>query len=427
MPVRATVEWTVKLRILLAAVLLVGCTTPYYSASKSPSPSAAPTAVAAPTATSTPTPTPAADPSPSSSPATSATKLTCGDSHIGAKAFAIYKYAMTSPWVELLDVSNPVKPNLACTLMPANGAHILSDTKLAFWNGDQLGTADLSSGTPIALTARLAGRADTGAFNNDGTKFAYRTYDAAGAMRLQVFSKGSDLTLYVQQPMGGHGGPGPSAGPFDQLAFSPDGSLLLDYMLFRPPSGPPNLRVFRADGSIVFQTAGATGGVWSRTGSTLYFYTYNLSGPVTGDLNKLDASGQRQVVASGLPVMNWAHTSPDGTGIIYNTFDSSVPDCGGVPHLWRFDLATGSATQISSAISSDPFFIQPNVVWSDEQKITACGPGGPSYPDGVILAHDLTTGKDVTVDTTLVVPGIGGPQLPPVTTFYLLDTWFAPA
>jgi hypothetical protein len=119
--------------------------------------------------------------------------------------------------------------------------------------------------------------------------------------------------------------------------------------------------------------------------------------------------------------------SPDGSGIIYNAFDSSVPDCGGVPHLWRFDLATKRATQISSAISSGPFFIQPNVVWSDEQKLGSCGPGGPTAPDGVILARDLSTGKDATVDTTLIIPGSGGPSQVPASTFWLLDTWFAPA
>jgi hypothetical protein len=415
----------VKALILLAAVLLAGCTTPYYSSSKSPSPSAAPTAIT--TAPVTPTSTPVVQPSSSPSPAAMATRLNCGDSRIGAKALAIYRYPSTPAVIELLDVSNPLKPYLACTLTPADGAHLLSDTKLAFWIGDQLGTVDLSSGAPIAMTARLAGPADTGAFSSDGKKFAYRSYDGGGAMSLHIFSGASDGILYVQQPIGGHGGPGPSAGPFDQLAFSPDGSLLLDYMLFRPPSGPPNLRVFRADGSIVFQTAGASGGVWSRTGSTLYFYTWNPSGPVMGDLNKLDASGQRQVVASGLPAMNWPHMSPDGTGIIYNTSDSSVPDCGGVPHLWRFDLATKRATQISSSISSDPFFIQPNVVWSDQQKLGPCGPGGPSAPDGVILAHDMSTGKDAAVDTTLIIPGIGGPPPGQQATFYLLDTWFAPA
>ena len=97
-----------------------------------------------------------------------------------------------------------------------------------------------------------------------------------------------------------------------------------------------------------------------------------------------------------------------------------------MPHLWRVDLATGRATQISQSISSDPFFVKPTVVWSDEQKLSQCGLGGPSTPDGVILAHDLNTGQDAAANMTLTVPGIGGPQLGPPTTFFLLDTWFAP-
>jgi hypothetical protein len=352
-----------------------------------------------------------------------ATKLNCGDSRIGARALAIYRYLSIPAVIELLDVSNPLKPYLACTLTPADGAHLLSDTKLAFWSGDQLGTVDLSSGTPITMTGRLAARVGTGAFSNDGKKFAYRFYADTGAVSLHLYSAGVDRTLYVQEPMGGHGGPGQTFGPIDQLAFSPDGSLLLDYLIFRPPSGPPTLNVFRTDGSILFQAAGGSGAVWSPSGNTLFFYLYGQAG--LGDLIRLDASGQ-QVIASGLPGMNWARMSPDGSGIIYNTPDSSIPDCGGMPHLWRFDLATKRATQISNAMSSDAFFIQPNVVWSDEQQVGRCGPGGPSISDGVILAHDLSTGKDATVDTTLIVPGIGGPPHPP-TTWNLLDTWFAPA
>ena len=355
---------------------------------------------------------------------TMSTKWNCGDTHNGATAVAIYRVATTSPFVELVDVSNPLKPNLACTLGPAYGARSLSFTKVAFWIGDQLGTADLGSGA-ITQTARLAASAGTGAFSADGTKFAYRHYDDAGAVSTHLYINGSDRTLYVQEPIGGHGGQGQSFGPFDQLEFSPDGSLLLDYMLFRPPSGPSNLIEFKTDGSIAFQMPGATGGTWSPTGSTLFFYAANQSG-LAGDLNRLDANGQRQVVASGLHGMNWLRMSPDGSGIIYNASDSSVPDCGGVPHLWRLDLATGRATQISKSISSGPFFVKPTVVWSDEQKLSPCGLGGPSTPDGVILAHDLTTGQDATVDMTLTVPGIGEP-LPPATTFYLLDIWFAPA
>jgi len=150
-----------------------------------------------------------------------ATKLNCGDTHIGATALALYLYqdSPTSSLVELLDVSNPLKPSLVCTLMPAIGARFLSATKIAFWTGDQLGTADLSSGTPITLTARLATRAGTGAFSPDGTKFAYRSYDDGGAVSFHLFSAGTDRTLYVQEPMGGHGGPGQTFGPIDQVAF----------------------------------------------------------------------------------------------------------------------------------------------------------------------------------------------------------------
>jgi hypothetical protein len=355
-----------------------------------------------------------------------ATKLSCGDSHIGATALAIYRYATSPPFfVELLDVSNPLKPSLACTLMPASGARILSATKLAFWTGDQLGIADLSSGNPIVQTARLAATAGTGAFTADGTKFAYRSHDDAGRMSLHLMVAGSDRTLYVSEPMGGHGGPGPSVGPTDNLQFSADGALLLDEFSFRPVSGPANFIVFKSDGSIAFQSKEAAGGTWSPVGHTLYFRVGNQAGP-TGELHGLTADGRQHVIATSLDLLNWPRMSPDGSGIIYNATDSSVPDCGGVPHLWRVDLTTGHAVQISNAISSGPFFVQPTVVWSDEQVLSPCGPGGPSSEDGVILAHDMVTGRDATVDTTLLIPGsIGGSPLPPSATWNLLDTWFA--
>jgi hypothetical protein len=352
-------------------------------------------------------------------PVTMATKLSCGDSHIGATALAVYRYGTTSPFVELLDVSNPLKPSLACTLTPADGARILSATKLAFWSGDQLGTADLSSGSPITQTARLAATAGRGAVSADGTKFAYRHWDETGAMTLHLYAGGSDRTLYVQQPLGGHGGPGPSVGPLDDLAFSPDGSLLLDHSMF----GTTGFTVFRSDGSIAFHSTTAINGAWSPSGHTLFFLSYPQPGS-TGELHRLDAGGEK-VVATGVESFYWPQMSPDGSGIIYSALDSSIPDCGGVPHLWRLDLSTGRATQISKAISSGAFFVQPNLVWSDEQQVGQCGPGGPTARDGVVLAHDFNTGKDAKVDTTLVVPGIGGPPEAPPSTFYLLDAWFA--
>jgi len=351
------------------------------------------------------------------------TKLYC-DSHIGATALAIYRFGLTPPFVEMLDVSNPLKPALVCRLTPAYGAHFLSDTKLTFWIDDQIGTADLSSGA-ITQTARLTARAGTGAFSADGTKFAYRVFDESGGMSTHLYVNGSDRTLYTQEPLGGHDGPGLSFGPVDQLQFSPDGSLLLDFFAFRPQSGPANFIVFRANGSILFQSTTSTSGAWSPVGNTLYFLGHNQPGP-TGELDSLTADGQRHVVATGLNGLWWPRMSPDGRSIIYNASDSSVPDCGGVPHLWRVDLTTGRATQISKSISSAPFFIQRTVVWSDEQQLSPCGPGGPSTPDGVILAHDLNTGQDATVNTDLIVPGIGGPPLSPASTLNLLDVWLVP-
>ena len=111
---------------------------------------------------------------------------------------------------------------------------------------------------------------------------------------------------------------------------------------------------------------------------------------------------------------------------MYNTPDSSVPDCGGVPHLWSLDLATARTAQLSKSISSGPiFFVQPTIVWSEEQRLSECGLGGPSIQAGVILAHDMTTGRDEVVAMTATAQVPGGAQAPVASTFNLLDTWFA--
>jgi hypothetical protein len=337
----------------------------------------------------------------------------------------VYQQLGTPPVLQIMDVSNPVKPSLACTLSPAQGARFLSGTKVAFWVGDELGTADLISGV-VTRTSRIPAVAGGGSFSADGTKFAYRAFDAAGGMSTHLYVAGSDKSLYVQEPLGGHGGPGPSFGPFDQLEFSPDGSLLLDYYLFRPQSGPASFIVFKSDGSISFQSKMAANGTWSPRGNTLYFFLYGQPG-LTGELDKLAPDGQRQVVASGLDGVYWPRMSPDGGSIVYSASDSSVPDCGGVPHLWRIDVNTGRASQLSKTISSAPIFVQPTVVWSDEQILSQCGPGGPSAEDGVILAHDLSTARDAKVDTTLILPAVSGSQRPDARTGNLVDAWLAPA
>lgn len=254
-------------------------------------------------------------------------------------------------------------------------------------------------------------------------------------MSLHLFVGGIDRTLYVRQPLGGFGGIVPAFGPIDQLAFSPDGSLLLDryaYVLDTERS----MTVFKTDGSVYFTSTTATNASWAPAGNTLYYYFNPTQPGPTGDVHSLTADGDH-VVATGVKGYFNPQMSPDGGSIVYNapgsdwtsvsSSRSSLTDCVGVPNLWRLDLSTRRATQLSRSISSGPFFIQPTVVWSNEQVLGQCGPGGATYEDGVIIAHDLRTGKDAIVNTDLIVPGIGGPQLPPANTRGLLDTWFAPA
>ncbi|HVH63026.1 MAG TPA: hypothetical protein VNA65_05450 [Candidatus Dormibacteraeota bacterium] len=302
----------------------------------------------------------------------------------------------------MVDVTDPTKPALACVLNPALGGRFLSPTVVAFWVGDMLGTVDLSTGK-VVKTAQLPAPASTGAaFSADGSEFAYRSWDSAGGMTMHLFRRGSDKILYSQEPMGGHGGPGLDAGPFDRVRFSADGSELLDYLLFRPIPGPANVMVFRSDGSTLFQSSGLEGpAVWA--GSTLYFGVYKSP---SYEIDSLDSTGNTKTVISGLRLFGWPELAPGGSKIVYNT-PGPGSDCGGPPHIWSLDLSTAQASQISRADTSIPVFVTTNVYWSIEEKLGQCGPGGATYPDGVVLAHDLTTGNDSPIDTSFYQP-IGG-------------------
>jgi hypothetical protein len=341
---------------------------------------------------------------------------------------ALYHFrgSASSPNVlEVLDVTNPLKPVLLCTLIPADGGRFdLSPNELVFWVGDKLGSADLTSGK-VVQSGQLAAAQVDGAYSENGAMFAYRVFTDAGGMSTHLYQFGADppdRTLYTQEPIGGHGGvPG---GPNDQLQFSPDGTELLDYWTFRPTSGPANLLVFKVDGSIVLQGTGLVSGVWAPTAAVLYFAASSPPGP-TLEIDSLSATGDRSKVASGLNGYNWPVMAPDGRSIIYDTYDTSAPGqaTGGLPHLWRLDLGARATSQLTSAVGSEPVFVGPRVVWSNEEKPCQCGPGGASAPDGAIVAHDLSTGRDEVVDMTLAVPGIGAPGVF-ASTGLVLDVWF---
>ena len=328
----------------------------------------------------------------------------------------------TPPILEVADASDPVKPSLLCTLIPAQGGRFdQSSTRLLFWSGATIASADLNSRT-VTPIGRLPLTPSELTFGPGGQWIAYRVFDSAGGMTLHLFAAGHDQAVYSQAPLGGHSGP--PYGPYDQLRFSPDGTLLLDYLTFRPSADIDNLLVLSTAGATVFQEPGTVSGVWSAAGAVLY-YPVSGEGGVTGEVDSFDAVHGSQTIATGLKGYYWPANVPDGTGIIYDTYDSSVPGCGGVPHLWWLDLVGAhQATQVSRSVSSQPVFVGRGEVWSNEETKTPCGPGGASARDGVVLAHNMTTRTDTPVDLRGMLPGAGGFGLEESDVGNVVDTWF---
>jgi hypothetical protein len=353
-------------------------------------------------------------PSPSAHPTATAGPDCAGVST--ARALALYAY---NPVLDVLDVTDPVQPKLVCFIPNASAGRFLSATTVALWNASTAEVMDITT-SKVLRSQKLSGPPYEGTFTADAAVFAYRvaTSDGIETMHLLDMTSGSDRLLYTQAPMGGHGGmPG---GPTYQLLFSPDGKELLDFDIFRPQGGPATLQVFRLDGSKLFEAYNATAGIWAPTASTLYLVTHGVN--MAEELDSVGSDGTLSVLMGGLTAVNWPVLSPDGRALVFDTYDATAPGeaTGGLPHLWRLDIATLHAMSIGGGVSSQPVFVGAHVVWSNQEKPCECGPGGASQVDGVVLAHDLGTGTDVMVNMDPVVPGIGGPTVMP-NTGYVVD------
>ena len=386
-----------RVAIAAAAVLaLAGCqlsgtpgaTRPTSSAAQTVSPSALPSEA--------PSPTGAVFPA----------QLNCDRPVTATHGLVLFEYANSSV-LGVLDVSDPLKPNLLCWLSGAKGGRFTqSATHIAFWMDDKLGTADLASGK-VVQTDTLPAVPYEGFFSSDGAQFAYRVGDDTNAgLTTHLYHRADhrDISLYFQAPIGGHGGP--PYGPVDQLTFSPDNKEVLDYYEFRPLSGtPPHFMLFRtADGSVAYQLDTAAFGAWSATGSTVYFFVRGEQGFI-GELDSVGASGQAQTVVSSINSFFWPRATPDGTGLVYEALDDA-----GLPHLWRLDLATKAVAQLSTRLSSKPVFVTRGTIWADEEIPCECGPAGATMRDGTILAHNVGGATDTPVDTSRTAPGVGAPQ-----------------
>ena len=110
--------------------------------------------------------------------------------------------------------------------------------------------------------------------------------------------------------------------------------------------------VFRtADGTVAYQLDTGAFGAWAPTGSTVYFFVRGEQGFI-GELDSVGASGQAQTVVPSINGFFWPRATPDGAGIVYEACDDA-----GVPHIWRFDLATKAVAQLSAKLSSNPVFV----------------------------------------------------------------------
>jgi hypothetical protein len=301
----------------------------------------------------------------------------------------------------VLDVVDPLKPIEICSISPANGGRFISASRIAFWSAQDLGLADLALGAAVG-TETLPALPSDAAFSSDGSMFAYHVGSDTNGMSTHLNAAGVDRTLLTRPAIGGHGGA--PYGPATQLEFSADARYLLsvDSLFANFGSGPPNFLIYRTDGSIAFQSSRAEYGAWGPGHSKLYFFVSTERGAIAGDVHSWDPSVGEGTVAQAVSSYFWPRVAPDGRAILFDSYDKSAPGeaTGGLPHLWRLDLATGATMQLSTAISSRTVFVGDSVVWADKEQRCSCGPGGASAPTGEVLAHDLLNGQDTVLDLT---------------------------
>jgi hypothetical protein len=298
----------------------------------------------------------------------------------------LYKGFFSGTYV--LDVADPLHPVQVCVLINGGSARFVSATKIVFWATTLVGTADLETGN-VVWNREFGNPPLNVVFSPDGSSWAYQEEDASN-VRTHLVAGGKDTVLVTRAILGGHGVP--PYGPLDQLAFSATGEYLLSYTSFAPAGDPPNFMVFALDGSTAFQSATAKFGMWDRAGNRLYYLAATNSASIDGTVMSLDPGGQPVMRSPKLSSYFWPTLSPDGTTLIFNTYGAQS-----FPHPWKLDISSRAKAQLSSATSTEPVFIAPDVIWSNEGVPCACGPGGSSQPDGRVIAHNLRTGVNSVV------------------------------
>lgn len=167
--------------------------------------------------------------------------------------------------------------------------------------------------------------------------------------------------------------------PQSRLAFSPDGTLLLDVEASGTPDetfqGMPNLHVRGLDGTVRFSTQTEGGATWGSQGK-LYFFA-------DGSLQVTDLTNTPPTtLVTGIHAWNPA-TSPDGRYLAYEQRDPQSDAFGGYgpPRLGVFDTTTGKVLDtVRLAGAALTRFVQPTQVWFSDTEQT-----------GPIQRYDLAT------------------------------------
>src|SRR5580700_4841994 len=160
-----------RVAVAAAAVLaMAGCQASGTPTATRPTPSAVQTVNSSAAPTAGPSPTGATFPA----------QLNCDRPVTATHALVLFEYANSSV-LGVLDVTDPLKPNLLCWLSGAKGGRFVqASTQIAFWIDDKLGTADLASGK-VVQTDTLPAVPYEGFFSGDGAQFAYRVGDDTNA------------------------------------------------------------------------------------------------------------------------------------------------------------------------------------------------------------------------------------------------------
>lgn len=165
---------------------------------------------------------------------------------------------------------------------------------------------------------------------------------------------------------------------------------------------------------MAFQSTTAKFSVWDRSGNRLYFLAAKVVGEIAGTVVSWNPGGQPVALSAKVSSYFWPTLSPDGTTLVFNTYGAQS-----FPHPWRLDIARRVRAVVASATSTQPVFIGPDVIWSNEGIPCACGIGGTSAPDGRVIAHNLKTGVNSVV---LEIASLTPSKSP---TEDIVDVWFS--